>query len=430
MPNRLGAFTNDRQGKFLKMQKDLSIWLLQTGEPWPLDRAARKMRTAILANKLVQRGHSVLWWTSAFDHFRKAWLFRDDTEIHVAPGFNIIALKGAGYKRNISLSRFIDHRMIARKFKKWAVQKARPDIVIASLPSHDLAYEAVLFAQENGLPTIIDIRDQWPDIFLDLVPPSLKKIARWLFHRDFLMTQKSMQLADSLVAVTETFLDWGLEYAQRQKSEKDRIFYLGGRRRNPTTEQHSVLAEKLENRFVVTFIGTFASYHNPSVLVTCAEKIREPDICFVLAGDGELLEAVKERASSLANVIFPGWLNEEDIETLLNCSHVGICPTTRSASLIPNKFFSYLSAGLPVVSAFGGELKKIIEQCEVGFYYPPNDADALARGIIRLYDDATLRRKMSENAHEVFNRIFDADRIYEEYAQHIEKMASPENRKS
>ena len=412
------------------MQKKLSIWLLQTGEPWPLDMAARKMRTAILADKLVHRGHSVLWWTSAFDHFKKAWLFRDDTEISVAPGFHIIALKGAGYKRNISLSRFIDHRIIARKFGKWAVRMPRPDIMMASLPPHDLAYEAVLFAHKNGIPTIIDIRDQWPDIFLDVVPPRLKKFVRWLFYRDFWLTQKSMQRADSLVAVTATFLDWGLKYAQRQKSEKDIIFYLGARRRKPPTGRPSVLGGKLENRFVVTFIGSFGAYHNPSALVNCAETIRDKDICFVLAGDGQLLDAVKERASGLPNILFPGWLNEEEIETLLSHSHVGICPATRSATLVPNKFFTYLSAGLPVVSAFEGELKKIIEQHEVGFSYPPNDAAALTRAILRLREDAPLYRKMSENAYLVFHRMFDAERIYEEYARHIEQMASPRDRNS
>jgi glycosyltransferase involved in cell wall biosynthesis len=412
------------------MQKKLNIWLLQTGEPWPLDRGARKMRTAFLADRLVERGHSVLWWTSAFDHFKKTWLFRDDTEIEAAPGLRILALKGAGYKRNISLSRWIDHRAIARKFKRLAAPKPRPDLVVASLPAHDLAYEAVLFAHENAIPSIIDIRDQWPDIFLELVPRRLKKIARWLFGRDFLMTQKSLQLADSLVAVTETFLKWGLAYAQRQKSDHDRVFYLGGQGKSPSIDQHSALIEKLGNRFVVTFIGTFASYHNPSVVVTCAKKIKDDDICFVLAGDGELLEEVKERASSLPNIIFPGWLAEGEIQALLSCSHIGICPTAKSVSLIPNKFITYLSAGLPVISAFGGELKEIIEQWEIGFYYPPNDADALAESIVRLHRDTGLRHKMAQNAYWVFHKMFDADKIYDDYVLHLEMMASRENRGS
>lgn len=46
----------------------MNIWLIQIGEILPLEEKAKKMRTALLADKLVERGYSVLWWTSAFDH--------------------------------------------------------------------------------------------------------------------------------------------------------------------------------------------------------------------------------------------------------------------------------------------------------------------------------------------------------------------------
>ena len=49
----------------------MNIWLIQTGEKLPLQNKERKLRTTLLADCLIKRGHSVLWWASAFDHFKK-----------------------------------------------------------------------------------------------------------------------------------------------------------------------------------------------------------------------------------------------------------------------------------------------------------------------------------------------------------------------
>jgi len=49
----------------------MNIWLMQTGEPLPIRNGIRKMRTAVLADKLLERGHKILWWASAFEHQQK-----------------------------------------------------------------------------------------------------------------------------------------------------------------------------------------------------------------------------------------------------------------------------------------------------------------------------------------------------------------------
>lgn len=403
----------------------MNIWLIQTGEPLPLESDVKKMRTAVLADKLVERGHSVLWWTSAFDHFKKDWIVKKDTEITIKDGLSIQALKGTGYKKNVSLSRFIDHRIISWKFKKLASKMPKPDVMVASMPPYDLAYKAVIFAKRNSIPILVDIRDPWPDIFLNHIPSIFQKFAKLILYKDFKMTKKALKMADGLIVVTNTFLGWGLKYAERKKSDKDKVFYLGAERvinsgQDRVAKQGFI--EKLKDNFVVVFIGTFALYHNPAILLNCAEKLKDEKICFVLAGKGEFFGEIQRKAEALPNVIVPGWLNTYQIEELLRYSHVGICPTSKEVELFPNKAFTYLSAGLPIISAFKGELKEIIEKYNIGFYYPPNDIDVLVSCIKRLYEDKELYQKMSENARKVFDEMFDADKIYEEYAEYIEKL--------
>ncbi len=403
----------------------MNIWLIQIGETLPIKPGKRKLRTAMLTEKLVERGHRVLWWASAFDHFEKKWVFNQDVEVEIQKGISIKALKGSGYRKNISFFRYLDHRLIARKFKKLAPSLPRPDIIVASTPSYDLAYEAVTFARKNDVPVLVDIRDQWPDIFLDQLPQILRKAIRFLLIRDFHMIRRVMSQADGLLSMMDTLLQWGLTYAKREATWKDRVFYLGYDKSPVTHEVKKEirhLRENVNGKFVVIFIGTFAAYHNPSILVEAAAKVAHKDICFILGGAGELFLEVKRKASGLNNVILPGWLNRDDMTALLDVSHVGVCPASQRAFFFPNKSFSYFSAGLPVITAFEGDLRKIIEERDVGFYYPPNDVDALVNSIKRLHDDPVLYRKMSENAHRLFDAMFDADKIYSDYADHIEKV--------
>ena len=384
------------------------------------------MRTFLLADKLVERGHSLIWWISAFDHFQKKWATGGNQELKINENLTIKTLKGIGYKNNISISRFLDHRIIARKFKNQAPKIKKPDIIIASIPPYDLAYQAVIFAEHNAIPILIDIRDTWPDIFLDKIPNRIRKFAGIALYHDFQMVKKTLHHADGLIAVSQTFLTWGLKYAGRKAKSEDKIFYLGGPNRNkstPDTFIHPDLTNNLKGKFVVTFIGTFATFHDPSILIDCAKKITNKDIIFVIAGDGDLAKEIQSKAAGLPNVILPGWLNNNQIEALLSDSSVGVCPTPGKADLMPNKAFTYLSAGLPILSAFEGELKEIIENNQIGFYYPYNDVDTLTNCINRLHEDKELYQNMSDKALEIFNKYFDADKIYSEYVEHIEKIA-------
>ncbi len=403
----------------------LNIWLIQIGEPLPINNNVRKMRTALLADELNKRGHDVLWWASAFDHLQKDWIFENDADLEVGKNYKIKALKGIGYKKNMNLSRFIDHRIIARKFVRLAPKLPKPDIIIAATPSYDLAYKAVKFANENNIPILVDIRDEWPDIFLEHVPSFLQSLAKRILFTEFSMIKKTMKNADGLISMMDKLLEWGLSYAGRTQSSNDKVFYLG-HKKNPKkslpTNRISKLTQRLKDKFVVTFIGTFGHYNNPSVMVDCAKQLHSDDIHFVLAGDGDNFNEIKKKAANLPNVDLPGWLTQNDIEVLLKHSHVGVCSTTQSRDSFPNKTFVYLSAGLPIISSVQGELKEIIDKQRIGFNYPPGDLKRFLELIKQLQIDRDLYNKMSDAAHEIYNKSFNADKIYEKYAAHIEKL--------
>src|SRR5688500_2440023 len=114
----------------------MRTWLVTIGEPLPLTPAVQRMRVGLLADALVSRGHTVTWWASTFDHFSKTQLFADDAAIDICDGYRIRALRGCAYRKNISLQRYVDHGLIARKFRKLARLEEPPDVIVASMPDY------------------------------------------------------------------------------------------------------------------------------------------------------------------------------------------------------------------------------------------------------------------------------------------------------
>lgn len=403
----------------------MKVWLIQLGEILPIAPGTRKMRTALLADELTKRGHSVLWWASAFEHLTKKWVCHSDTEYVLGDNLRILALKGIGYKKNVSLRRYIDQKILSRKFSRLIPLQSKPDIIVASLPTHDLAYVASVFAKQNDIPIIVDVRDPWPDIFLENIPSLLRRIAKILLHKDFMLTQKALGSATAIVSMMDKLLNWGLGCAGREMTWRDAVFYLGYTRDTTCNGNNKIeeMFQRIGNKFIVSFIGSFAEYHDPSILVQCAAKLQtEKDIHFVLAGDGELMAEISKNAKSLQNLTLTGWLDQSEINVVLRHSDVGVCTTKRNSCFFPNKAFAYFSADLPVISAFQGDMKEMIEKYHIGKYYPPNDLDRLVSCIKELYNNTGMYKKMSINVRNVFDEMFDANEIYKRYVNHIERI--------
>ncbi|MCD4656366.1 MAG: hypothetical protein K8S87_02365, partial [Planctomycetes bacterium] len=237
----------------------MKVWLIQTGEILPIEDNVRKMRTAMLAEKLVERGHKVLWWTSAFEHARKKWRFNEDNKVKLDNGINIFALKGISYVKHISLRRFVSHRKIAHKFKKKVLGEERPDIIIASTPPYDLAYQAVKFGKDNNIPVIVDIRDEWPELFLQRIPSWIKWLGRIALFHEFRIFKKALRGASALTSMMPSFIEWGVKIAKREKNINDRVFFIGCKKNNSGSKlsENIQFMNKLDKHFIVSFTGTF-----------------------------------------------------------------------------------------------------------------------------------------------------------------------------
>jgi glycosyltransferase involved in cell wall biosynthesis len=410
----------------------MNIWLIQTGEPLPVKSGIRKMRTAVLADKLLERGHSVIWWTSAFEHQQKIMVSKKDKNFDISKRYTIRVLGGCKYRKNISLARYLNYQIVALKFRIQSRRFPKPDVLVASMPDHLLAYEAARYARKNSIPFLVDIRDLWPDIFLNhFKNKRLYGLGRIVLAPDFIRLSTLLKKTDALVAVSKGYLQWGLDKFRGPRSSLDRVFYHGYKinsKKAANANDKSDIPGWLqgrENQKLFVFIGTFGVSYELELILNAARRFSKSgktDICFVLAGTGEQADLIRKKASELQNVVLPGWINREEIEILLKNGYVGLVPCRSVENTLPNKPFEYLSSGLPLINSLEGEMAELIERHRIGLSYLPGDVEGFYRCVQILASDSRLRNQMSSNASQFFKEYGDADKIYAEYAEHIERL--------
>jgi len=412
----------------------MKIWLMQTGETLPITIGVRKMRTAVLADKLLERGHKVFWWASAFEHQQKTMVSKNDRTFDISERYIIRVLSGCKYHKNISMSRYLNYLIVSLKFRFQSRHFPKPDVIVASMPDHMLAYEAARYAKKNNIPLIVDIRDLWPDIFLDRFKAmGLYGVGKIALALDFVRLSFLLKNADSLIAVSRGYIKWGLDKIGRPESSFDKVFYHGYKKGDLENQANAdgsldvpVWLRGREKQKIFLFIGTFGVSYELELILEAAERFEKSgrsDICFVFAGAGEKSDLISQKAAGLHNVVLPGWIGTDEINALLKMAYVGLVPCRSVENTMPNKPFEYLSTGLPLISSLEGEMAELIDQHGFGLNYLPGDLDGLCQCVESLADDAKLHDEMSINALNFFEKHADADKIYEEYAEFIERVA-------
>jgi glycosyltransferase involved in cell wall biosynthesis len=400
----------------------MNIWFIMSGEPLEMF-GERPHRKGILSKMLVKIGHDVTWFTTSFDHQHKKYLFNTTTHIKSPFGVNMFFLHSdIEYHKNISLARLKNHQEVGKEFCRVTKNLNKPDIIVCDFPTIDLSYEAVKFSKENGVPIIIDIGDMWPEIFLDILPKGLKWIGKILMNKYFQKTKYIFENADYITAMTDEFLEYGLKYARRGRKKDEQSFSFGYPEITLDKEDEKKILKKLNidfNKFSICYFGTIGKQFDFSHMVKVAREVR--DIQFIVCGNGVELENLKKETSDLENIILPGWVNQNEIWTIMKYSKAALAPYIHKENFLlnlTNKPIEYLAGGLPILSSIDGVLGSLITKNNCGFIY--KNSDELKNQILELKDNTNLQNTMSKNAKELFEKNFSAKKVYGNMINYLE----------
>lgn len=418
------------------MSNSLTIWLLQTGEPLHIDAGnPRPMRAMNLANALVAAGHKVVLWSSSFYHQEKRHRVQGSDRITVSPGLVIRLISSPGYRRNIGPGRLWDHAVLARNLaKELSKEKVSPDVAFIGYPPIETAAVMTRWLATRGIPCILDVKDQWPNIFVDALPLALRPIGRLALMPYFYYARRSFRDASAVTSMAKDFLQWSAHFGGREISELDKVVPLTtstGQVSNAELEEAGHWWDqqgvKADGTFRICFVGSHSRAFDIKPVCKAAKKISQSknNIQFVLCGDGEESPAWKLEMEGLNNVSFPGWVDRAKVEALALRSSAALAPYHNIDNFImniPNKLIDSLALGLPVLSPLRGEVHRLILDFNVGLSYGLVGEKTLESCINELANMPALRDTLSDNARKLFNERFSFDAVYGGLVSHLEML--------
>lgn len=420
------------------MSDSLTIWLLQTGEPLHVDAGnPRPMRAMNLANALVASGHKVVLWSSCFYHQEKRHRVNGRERIMVSSGLEIRLISSPGYRRNIGLGRLWDHAVLAWNLaKELSTETDVPDVAFIAYPPIETAAVMTRWLATRGIPCMLDVKDQWPSIFIDALPIPLRSLGRIALMPYFYYARRSFRDATAVSSMANNFLQWSVDFAGRVISELDKVVPLTtstGQVSNAELEEAGRWWDqqgvKADGTFRVCFVGSHSRAFDIEPVCKAAKVTSQSEkpIQFVLCGDGEESSAWKSEMDGLSNVSFPGWVDRAKVEVLAVRSSAALAPYHNIDDFmmsIPNKVIDSLALGLPVLSPLRGEVESLISDSGIGMSYGAGAGKTLAQCIENLATMPGLRDELSANALRLYQERFSFETVYGGLVNHLEMLAS------
>jgi glycosyltransferase involved in cell wall biosynthesis len=412
----------------------LLVWVFQTGEPLHIDGAnVRPMRAMNLSNALVRAGHRVVLWSTAFYHQEKRHRSTNAKSIKISDNLEIRLIPSRGYRRHIGVARLIDHAQLAFNLKTMLKQTTDvPDVAFIGYPPIETAAALASWLARRGVPSLLDVKDQWPSLFLDALPAALRPLGRMALWPYFYMARGAMRDATGLSAMANGFLDLTLGFAQRARTEMDGVFPLT----SPVGQASPWQLEEArlwwndqgieeDGRPRVCFVGSHSPAFDFKPIQEAAKTLSHCE--FVICGDGGSSKELRAMMSGLSNVHFPGWVDRPKIQALAERCQAALAPYLNIESFtrsIPNKIIDALSLGLPILSPLQGEVASLIAKHDVGLRYGTDTGKTLHNCLQDLMNDTTLQKRMSQNARALYAAHFSYEMVYSGLVEHLEKLAS------
>ncbi len=167
-----------------------------------------------------------------------------------------------------------------------------------------------------------------------------------------------------------------------------------------------------DKRLVVGWIARVTSVKNPMRALEVARAL--PEVHFVMAGGGDLLEQIKNLAP--ANVSIAGWSRAAD---LFGVSDIVL--STSENEGMPIALIEAQMAGKPVVATDAGSNSEVIIDAETGFV-TPKSTQYLVAALRKLISDNELRARFGSAASTYSHSRFSVKRMIDEHSNLYESL--------
>ena len=259
------------------------------------------------------------------------------------------------------------------------------------------SWAGVALARERGIPLVLEfngsevwIADHWDRPFR---------------HRALFVNAEAANLkhADLIVVVSEVLRQGLLDRGVDPERVIVRPNGVDTDRYHPDVDGRGVRSRlELGAATVVGFVGTFGMWHGAPVLARAARRVlrERPGVRFLFVGDGRDRQECERILEPCGEAVrFTGLIPQEAgpehlaAMDILAAPHVENPDGTRFFGS-PTKLFEYMAMGRGIVASRLEQIGDVLEDGATALLVPPGDEAALSGALVRLVDDAALRRRL------------------------------------
>jgi len=304
------------------------------------------------------------------------------------------------------------------KLLDWLKHEGPPDIV--SLPYSLLLGLAKPIKEALGRPVCCTLQGE--DLFLEGLQEPYRSEAKELIRAN-------LRHVDAFISVSEYYADFMPEYLGIPR-ENIRVVPLGINLQGYSSRVKTRLDAE-SGPFTVGFFARIAPEKGLHVLANAYRRLRQDgrlpnarlEAAGYLAPEHETylkdIEREMKQAGLGAEFNYRGVLDREQKIAFLQSLDVLSVPATYDE---PKGMFllEAMACGVPLVQPGRGAFIEIIEKTSSGLLVEPDDAESLAAGVLRIYEDPALREKLGRSGFEKVREHYSvarmADRALEAYA--------------
>lgn len=375
-------------------------------------QGATGIRSYEMAQRLINCGHEVTMVCGRYSGgVTGLWgPFKKGSRAGTVKGIKVIEFdlaysnSDSFFKRSVIFVTFAFRSILLALTEQYDVIFATTTPLTAGIPG--------IFARWlRGKRFVFEVRDLWPELPREMGVIKNKVVLAAMAFLEWASYRSAHRLVGLSPGIVEGIARLGVA--------KTNIIML------PNGCDLGLFSQKIEpwrpasvrkTDLLAVYAGTHGIANGLDAVLNVALELKKrnrDDIRILFVGQGKLKRELQDRAEEMGldNVIFNDPINKIRLIGLLKATDVGMQILANVPAFYygtsPNKFFDYISAGIPVLNNYPGWLSEMITENRCGFVVPPADPKAFASALEYAADHRDELKEMGAQSLKLAKNRFD-----------------------
>ncbi|HET8737387.1 MAG TPA: glycosyltransferase family 4 protein [Pricia sp.] len=267
----------------------------------------------------------------------------------------------------------------------------KTDLIIATSPQFFTAVSGRWLAFWKRKRWVMEVRDLWPESIKVVGAMKDNWAIRFFEYLEHKLYKSAWKIVTATAYIRNTIIE-----KHNLPSNKIKVIRNGVDLNHfkPLPKDNSLTSKlKLENKFVIGYIGTHGMAHALDFILKAASKIENQKVHFLFVGSGavknDLLRLNKNLG--LKNTTFIDSVTKAEVKRYISILDMGLVNLIDSPvflGAIPSKMNELVAMKKPILLGVKGEAKAFVTENDLGLTFTPEDERSFIEAIDKAFHES------------------------------------------